>query len=104
MGSEFKVFYSWQSDLIGKDTRNFIGEVIKNAVKFLSNTVTVIPDRDTQGELGSPNIETTIFQKIDECDLFIADLSIVCEYEDSSGNKKYAPNPNVLIELGYKQY
>lgn len=101
MGSEFKVFYSWQSDLIGKDTRNFIGEVIKNAVKFLSNTVTVIPDRDTQGELGSPNIETTIFQKIDECDLFIADLSIVCEYEDSSGNKKYAPNPNVLIELGY---
>lgn len=101
MGSEFKVFYSWQSDLIGKDTRNFIGEVIKNAVKFLSNTVTVIPDRDTQGELGSPNIETTIFQKIDEFDLFIADLSIVCEYEDSSGNKKYAPNPNVLIELGY---
>lgn len=101
MKSDFRLFYSWQSDLPGKDTRNFISDVINSAVKFLSGTVTVVPDRDTSGELGSPNIETTIFDKIDGCDLFIADLSIVGEYEDSDGKKKYTPNPNVLIELGY---
>lgn len=101
MASEFTIFYSWQSDLPGNITRNFIEDAIKAAAKYLANTITVIPDRDTCGELGSPNIETTIFNKIDECDLFIADLSIVGEYKDSSGNTKYMPNPNVLIELGY---
>lgn len=101
MDLEFKIFYSWQSDLPGNSTRNFIEDVIRAAVKYLAGTVTVIPDRDTRGELGSPNIETIIFDKIDKCDLFIADLSIVGEYQDSNGNTKYVPNPNVLIELGY---
>jgi hypothetical protein len=101
VASEFKIFYSWQSDLPGNITRNFIEDVIKAAAKYLANTVAVIPDRDTRGEMGSPNIETTIFNKIDECDLFIADLSIVGSYQDSSGHTKYMPNPNVLIELGY---
>lgn len=101
MAQNFKIFYSWQSDLPAKDTRNIIGDSIDAAVKFLANTVTIIPDRDTRDRTGSPNIEQTIFEKIDDCDLFIGDLSIVASYKDKDGNTKYTPNPNVLIELGY---
>lgn len=77
MSQTVKIFYSWQSDLPAKDTKNLIGDAIEAAAKFLANTVTVIPDRDTKNETGSPNIEQTIFNKIDECDLFVGDLSLV---------------------------
>lgn len=101
MAQNFKIFYSWQSDLPGKYTRNIVGDSIDAVVKFLANTITIIPDRDTRDRTGSPNIEQTIFEKIDDCDLFIGDLSIVASYVDKDGNTKYSPNPNVLIELGY---
>lgn len=101
MAQNFKIFYSWQSDLPGKDTRNIIGDSIDATVKFMANTITIIPDRDTRDRTGSPNIEQTIFDKIDDCDLFIGDISIVTSYIDKDGNTKHSPNPNVLIELGY---
>ena len=60
---------------------------------------------DTKGKFGSTDIVQTIFSKIDDCDIFIADVSAVCQYEtiDKDGNKKikYMPNPNVMLELGY---
>ena len=68
MAQNFKIFYSWQSDLPGKDTRNIIGDSIDATVKFMANTITIIPDRDTRDRTGSPNIEQTIFEKIDDCD------------------------------------
>ena len=62
-------------------------------------------DKDTQGRTGSPDIVQSIFSKIDACDLFIADVSIVNKYASLDGAEgkpvKYSPNPNVLIELGY---
>ena len=52
---------------------------------------------------GSPDIANTIFDKIDDCDLFIADVSIInkskCKLIRS--RSKPTPNPNVLLELGY---
>ena len=103
--AEIKLFYSWQSDLDPKTTRNVIQDAIKAAVKSLKNVVTVDADRDTKGELGSPNIETIIFDKIKQCDIFIADVSIVNKYsavlEDGTEEVRYAPNPNVMEELGY---
>ena len=48
MSQTVKIFYSWQSDLPAKDTKNLIGDAIEAAAKFLANTVTVIPDRDTK--------------------------------------------------------
>lgn len=71
----------------------------------MRDTVDIEADRDTKGEYGSPDIAQTIFSKIDDCDIFIADVSAVCQYEttDKDGNKKvkYMPNPNVMLELGY---
>ena len=103
--SQITIFYSWQSDLSGSETRNIIQDAIKDAVKLLRDTVGIEADRDTKGEYGSPDIAQTIFSKIDDCDIFIADVSAVCQYEttDKDGNKKvkYMPNPNVMLELGY---
>jgi hypothetical protein len=103
--SQITIFYSWQSDLPGSDTRNIIQDSIKDAVRLLRDTVDIEADRDTKGEFGSPDIAQTIFSKIDDCDIFIADVSAVCQYEtvDKDGNSKikYMPNPNVMLELGY---
>jgi hypothetical protein len=104
-GTEITIFYSWQSDLPGNETRNLIQDSIKDAVRLLRDTVDVEADRDTQGEYGSPDIAQTIFSKIDACDIFIADVTAVCKYEtiDKDGNVKIKlmPNPNVMLELGY---
>jgi len=98
---KFKIFYSWQSDLPGNKTRNFIRECIDEAIDLAQETETVEAERDeaTTGTTGSPNIVTTLFSKIDNCDLFIADLSL-CFTENQKGRKK-SPNPNVMLELGY---
>ena len=103
--SQITIFYSWQSDLPGNETRNIIQDGIKDAVRLLRDTVEIEADRDTKGEYGSPDIAHTIFSKIDECDIFIADVTAVCKYDvtDKDGNVKikYMPNPNVMLELGY---
>ena len=112
--STYTIFYSWQSDLPNGDTRGLIGDSIDAAVKRLKGTATVHADRDTQGEFGSPDIVQTIFSKIDECDVFVADVSAVATYhpvekagEDEGSDEKKpkrlkaTPNANVMIELGY---
>lgn len=98
---KFKIFYSWQSDLPGSKTRNFIRECIDEAIELAEETEAIDAERDeaTKGVTGSPNIVTTIFSKIDDCDLFIADLSLC--FIGSENNQKKSPNPNVLLELGY---
>ncbi len=94
------VFYSWQSDLSGATNRNLIESALKEAAKqiILDDSVDVEPviDRDTQGSAGAPDISTTIFKKISDADLFVADISFVAK-----SKKRSLPNPNVLIELGY---
>lgn len=98
---KFKIFYSWQSDLPGNKTKNFIRECIDKAIDLAQESEAIEAERDeaTTGTTGSPNIVTTLFSKIDDCDLFIADLSL-CFTEDQHKEKK-SPNPNVLLELGY---
>ena len=78
--TEIRIFYSWQSDLPNSETRGLIQDSISSAVKMLRDTVEIEADRDTKGEYGSPDIVQTIFSKIDECDIFIADVSIVNKY------------------------
>lgn len=103
----YSIFFSWQSDLPNSETRSLIQSSIDSAVRGLRDTVYVEADRDTKGVYGSPDIVQTIFRKIDECDVFIADVSAVAVYNplDKDGNPteriKASPNPNVLLELGY---
>lgn len=90
-------FYSWQSDSPAKTNRYLILAALEQAVKSVnpSLSVEVVVDRDTINVPGSPDITHTILQKIAECSLFVADVTIV------GREPRPTPNPNVLVELGY---
>jgi len=98
---ECVVFYSWQSDLDPNVTRSFVLNALEDAAKRLrtDKSIKVVPviDRDTQGIGGSPDIAHTIFSKIDKCQIFVCDVSLITP----QNAKRPAPNPNVLVELGY---
>ena len=107
MAKEFKVFFSWQSDLSANQTTRFIEESIELAKTLLPDSIILVPDEATRNRLGTPDIMNSIFEKIDDCDLFIADVTIVGQYsipvEDGEDPiVKYLPNPNVILELGYQ--
>jgi nucleoside 2-deoxyribosyltransferase len=93
------IFYSWQSE--DKKTKNFIDKALKGAIEDIgkneefSQPLTL--DRDTQGVIGSPHIVQTILSKIDACEIFVADTSII----DVAASGKKQINQNVMFELGY---
>ena len=95
------IFYSCQSDLPNNTNRGFIESCVKTALIQLNMSdefdLAVTLDRDTKDELGTPDIANTIFSKIENSKVFIADVSII----NSKSNERKTPNPNVLIELGY---
>jgi hypothetical protein len=94
------IFYSWQSDTKAAANRTLIQDALEGAAKELraDNSISVEPvvERDTKGVPGAPDIGRTILEKIDASAVFVADVTII-----SRGNGRPAPNPNVLIELGY---
>lgn len=98
-----KIFYSWQSDLPNSSNRSFIQECIDKVVKKYQPTLKIEADRDTVNKTGSPDIANTIFEKIEECDIFVADISIVnaSKCKLFGRHLRPTPNPNVLLELGY---
>ncbi len=95
------VFYSWQSDRPNATNRSFILKALQAACAGLSEDSTIDErpevDHDTQNVPGSPDIVRTIFAKIDAAEVFVADVSLVTDPD----NTRPCPNPNVLIELGY---
>lgn len=103
-----KLFYSWQSDTPQKTGRYFIKEAIELAINELHSELSFTEaerptlDHDTKGIPGAPPIADTIFKKIDECDVFLVDVTIVGTVP-SAGNEKQKAliNSNVAIELGY---
>jgi hypothetical protein len=58
-------------------------------------------DQDTKGVSGTPEIATTILNKIRSCSTFVADVTFSGTVVDSEGQTKQTPNANVLLELGY---
>lgn len=54
-------------------------------------------DQDTQGTTGSPDLVPTIFRKIEESEVIVADVTIVGKTDED----KRLINSNVAIELGY---
>ncbi|MCB1784537.1 MAG: nucleotide-binding protein [Alphaproteobacteria bacterium] len=100
---KYTIFYSWQSDLPNNTNRGFIQSVIEKAIKDFQNNdryeLEPSIDRDTQNIPGSPNITSTIIEKIRTSDAFVADISIVTG--DKAKGQRPSPNPNVMLELGY---
>ncbi len=95
------VFYSWQSDSPAKVNRYLIRDCLLSVLKRINKDDAIIDsirlDHDTANIPGTPDIANTIFEKINESSVFVADLTLLAE---TKGGKK-SPNPNVLIELGY---
>jgi len=96
------IFYSWQSDSPSATNRGFIFDALRDAAHELGDDPGIEQrpevDHDTAGVAGSPNISATIFAKIDRADVFVCDVSIITR---DLGSERAAPNPNVLVELGY---
>lgn len=95
------IFYSWQSDLPNNTNRGFIESCIESSLKDLKTlkpiAINIEIDMAIREETGMPDITESIFTKISNSNIFIADISII---NDSLEGRK-TPNPNVLIELGY---
>jgi len=93
------IFWSWQSDLDGRVTRNLIRDALASAIEDLHAELDERHEltSDTQGVAGSPDIVATILSKIDAAAVFVGDVTPVAV---SAGGRAVA-NPNVLIELGY---
>lgn len=89
------VFFSWQSDI--PRNHSLIKSGLEKACKKLTTQLgcQVIYDESLRGVAGSPRIEDVVIRKIQECDVFVADLTHVIALGD-----KQMPNSNVIYELG----
>ena len=105
MKNEFYIFFSWQSDVKG-NTR-FIDQKIKEAVEEIKKLpemkdCTIKYDHSTQNRSGSPEIVSTVHEKINRCDVFIGDVTPIAVLEGKDqGSEKLIPNPNVMTEAGF---
>lgn len=112
-----KVFWSWQSDTLGKTGRHFVRNAISEAIIELQSSDEVLEpdardlkremhiDHDRKGITGSPDLAAAIFDKIDHSTVFIADVTpVACIERENEGGEieeKKSINSNVAIELGY---
>lgn len=98
---EKTVFWSWQSDLDQRVTREVIRFALDAAIGMLAAEVEEAErpslTSDTQGVAGTPDIVATIYRKIDEAAVFVGDVTPIAV----SGSNKACANPNVLLEMGY---
>ena len=101
----YKVFYSWQSG--NRTARNRIAKALDKAKEQLQEEGILIEiTQDTNGRVGTQNIDKEVLQKIRDCDIFIADVTPILmanEEDEETGIKqaKLIPNPNVMYESGY---
>ena len=97
------VFYSWQADTPNAIGRSFIRQALDDAVKTLTETLDLEEadrptiDQDTQGVMGSPVIAETIYEKIRDSQVVVADVTLTCATPEG----KKLINSNVAYELGY---
>jgi DNA-binding PadR family transcriptional regulator len=119
----YTVFYAWQMDSDKQLNRWLIHRAAESAIESLvSSTLEDAPgiepgeieqreresssgpeielDHDTKGEPGTVIIAEAILKKIDNCGVFLADVTLVGTVQTADGREKRVPNSNVLIELG----
>jgi hypothetical protein len=106
-----KLFWSWQADTPGKIGRHFVRDVLSEAIDVLKSERDIIEperearsalhlDSDRQGVPGSLDLAATIFQKIEEAFVFVADVTLVGATPDG----KKLINSNVAIEYGHAHH
>ncbi len=101
LNKEVRIFFSWQSDLPKDTTTNAIRESITIACSEIESEfpeIKILIEEATSNMPGSPDIPTTIFEKISLSDIVISDITTI---NSSSTSVRKTANPNVLIELGF---
>ena len=109
-----KFFWSWQTDTPSKTGPYFVRDALLAAIKQLRQPEDVEEPTsaahreameltsDREGVTGSPPLAATIKKKIDNCEVFVADVTPVSKVPRRKGVKeKRNMNINVGIELGY---
>lgn len=96
MKSKYTLFLSWQSDV--NSARSAVESAVRGAISSLLDTdqLNIELDESTWNVPGMPKIEDVIKDKIENSDIFVADITPIL-----TKGSKLLPNPNVLIELGY---
>lgn len=92
---QYKIFYSWQSD--DSEARSIIRKGIKTAIAALKKERISIEMTEGGGGLGFVSIEDAVRMKIQQCDIFIGDVTPVGVV---NGKDKLLPNANVMYEMG----
>lgn len=88
--SKKTLFFSWNSKNKKHNRR------LKKTIENICEELEIEYDESTRNVPGSPNIVETIKEKIKKCDIFIADITPVTEFDGED-----IPNTNVMIEYGY---
>ncbi|SPP97824.1 hypothetical protein [Bradyrhizobium vignae] len=84
-----KLFWSWQADTPGPVARFFVRDTLLEAIDALRADKDLVEpiereardalhlDSDRQGVPGSPDLAATIFGKIEQSAVFVADVTLV---------------------------
>lgn len=95
------VFYAWQADTPYKVNHGFIEEAANAACERINRdseqSWNVRVESGAEGAPGMCDIPAEILKKIRNCDIFLADMTLVGLTE----KQKKLPNSNVAFELGY---
>lgn len=101
--NRYRLFFSWQNDR--KDTKSIVSSALRKAAKHLATEgIELFIDQDTRERVGKRNIATEVLEKINNCDIFVADLTPVTTYyppKETHSLPKHMPNSNVMYEYGY---
>lgn len=110
---DLKLFFSWQEEtnLQGFNNKNFLIDCINSAINEIQGKgelrgIKINFDEGLFRSPGTPEVALEMFRKIDECDLFIADMTVAQrmlesfeEYRNKEGFFfRYTPNCNVFGE------
>lgn len=100
---KYIVFFSWQSNRL--KAKNAIFSALRHAEDVLAaDSIELVIDSDTWDRIGKKNIENEVLRKINDCDIFVADLTPICTIPaDEKRNRieHLQPNANVMFEYGY---
>ena len=100
---KYRLFFSWQNDR--KDTKAVINAALKSVkAKLAEEGIDLFLDQDTRERIGKRKIDEEILEKINKCDIFVADLTPITTYyppEERHDLPKHMPNSNVMYEYGY---
>lgn len=89
------IFFSWASEHL--ENKRFILDTLEQVKQKLSKTGIILNIQESTSDLpGFVKIDDVIFQRIEKCDFFVADLSPIGVIND-----KHIVNPNVCYEMGH---